>query len=110
MQKPGPENDDLNKALKLWEITGAPAPRFEDRVWQRISVREEMTQPKSYFLFISWLGRKLGSPMFVTSSAAVIVVIGLFAGYWTGKTNSQSSETLGNRYVQLMDPYQTRTH
>jgi hypothetical protein len=45
------------------------------------------------------------------SYVTVLLLTGLAAGYWQARVdNARTSEQLGARYVQMMDPYRAPRH
>jgi hypothetical protein len=96
----------LQKALREWEVKDPLPPRFGDRVWQRIA-REEAQAPASpWSQLLDWVGQALARPSLALSYLALLLVVGVLAGYWQARAaNERASEELGARYVQLMDPY-----
>src|SRR5262245_411029 len=98
----------LHRTLREWEIKEPLPPRFGERVWQRIA-REEAQAPASVWTRLpSWLAQALARPTLAVSYVTALLVAGLLAGYWHGQSEkARTYESLGARYVQMMNPYQT---
>ncbi|MBI3852993.1 MAG: hypothetical protein HY298_22295 [Verrucomicrobia bacterium] len=106
-------NDDeaLRKALHGWVVTPALPPRFQERVWQGIERLESQPRTTLWILLLDWFETSLPRPALAISYVSVLLVLGLSAGYWqVRKETAHLDETLGLRYVQSIDPYQTSSH
>lgn len=81
-------------------------PRFREQVWQRIA-REEAQGPANLWTgFLAWVGQTMARPSLAVGYVTVLLAVGLTAGYWRARVdNAQTSDQLGARYVQMMDPY-----
>jgi len=97
----------LQRALCVWEIKDPLPPRFEEQVWQRIA-RAETQAPALWALLSSWISRALARPRLAASYVAVLLLMGLLAGYWQAQMEkNRTMESLSSRYVGLIDPYKT---
>jgi hypothetical protein len=104
-------DESLDKALREWRVDDPLAPRFSERVWRRIARQEAPATESVWTRFSNWLGRATARPSLATSYVAVLVLTGLAAGYWQARVdNARTSEQLGARYVQMMDPYRAPRH
>jgi len=102
-----PEN--LDRALREWEIHDPLPPRFQERVWQRIAREEAQTLINPWSLFSNWLGQLLARPSMAVSYLVLLLFSGLLAGYWQARVEqTHTLEQLGSRYVQMLDPYHTQ--
>jgi hypothetical protein len=97
----------LDKVLREWQVGETLPPRFREQVWQRIA-REEAEAPGSLWtLVLRKMAGALLRPSLAVSCVAVLVLGGLLAGYWHARVdNARTAESLGARYVQLVDAYQ----
>lgn len=104
------ENDKpLDKVLGQW-VVDAPLPaRFQEQVWQRIS-RAEARQPATSLatLLTSIIEVALPQPKFACLYLAALLILGVAGGSWAAqRQNSRLDASLGSRYLQSIDPYQT---
>ena len=99
-------NDDtLNNALSEWQVTTRLPPRFRQQVWQRIEARAAI--PSAWELLRQWFETTFAKPAVAVSYVAVLVLVGLTAGFKQAQVKTAHLETtLGARYVQSVDPYQ----
>jgi hypothetical protein len=106
------ENDGaLRDVLRQWEIKDSLPPRFREQVWQRIARQEAQAPEVLWTQFANWVGGLLTRPSLAVSYVTLLLVSGLFAGYWHARADTaRTSQELGNRYVQMLDPYQTPHH
>ena len=110
MQTNDPNDLDgpLHRVLQQWRVTDSLPPRFQERVWQRIKHDERHKSSPSWVLLHRILD-DLKRPVLATSYIAFLVLVGVSAGYWHARVDSErASHELGARYVQMMDPYQRR--
>jgi len=105
------ENDNaLSQVLREWKTDAPLPPRFHEQVWQRIASEEIPAISPMQFLR-NWFAQLALRPAFATVYATLLLLIGLTAGWWQGRANSERvSESLGSRYVQMVDPYQMPRH
>ena len=86
-------------------------PRFEEGVWRRIERAEEVSAPaphSAWSALANWISTVLPRPALAASYFAVLLALGVTAGWaqaqqMTARVNSE----LGERYVRVLDPYQT---
>jgi hypothetical protein len=107
----GQPDASLDRALREWRPSVSLAPRFNERVWQRI-VRQEAEIPAALWLRCAqWLNGVFARPSLAVTYVSTLLLAGLLAGYWHARhDNTQASEELSARYVRLMDPYQMPRH
>ena len=111
MKKPEPIGPDetLNKVLHEWKADASLPPRFQESVWRKIenATAARANTPSVGSVFAHWIGTLLPRPAMATAYLAVLLVIGATAG-WTQahQTNTRVKDELGQRYVQVLDPYQ----
>jgi hypothetical protein len=106
------ENDQaLRNVLRQWEIKDPLPPRFREQVWQRIARHEAQALEPLWTQLFNWIGGLMARPSLAVSYVALLLLTGLFAGYWHARTDTaRMSAELGNRYVQMLDPYQAPHH
>ena len=109
--KPEDSNADdgrLHEVLQAWTVKETLPPRFSERVWRRIERAEARRPATLWSQFLVWFERAMARPSLAVSYVTALLVVGLLAGYWHARVdNAQMAETLGVRYVQMMDPYRT---
>ena len=98
----------LRKSLRSWSVGTPLPPRFQEQVWQGIERVESQRKTTLWTRMLDWLETSLPRPALAVSYVTVLLVLGLSAGYWqVRKETAHLDETLGLRYVQSIDPYQT---
>ncbi len=109
-ESPNPGDGSLNNLLNEWKIDSALPPRFSEAVWRRVE-RGEPLVASPFELLQNWIERTTPRPAFVVSYVTSLLLVGLMAGYWQAHVKSErATETLGVRYVQMVDPYQRIHH
>jgi hypothetical protein len=105
---PGNHDEELGKLLKEWRSEISVPPRFQESVWRRIERAQAPTTHSVWTLVAHWVGTVLPRPALAASYVAVLLTIGVTAG-WTEarQTMARVKGELGDRYVQSLDPYQT---
>jgi hypothetical protein len=107
--KPEFENPEpLRKVLKEWRSDAPLPPRFQEQVWQRIERAQAPAAPSVWAAIAHWVGTVLPRPALAASYVAVLLTIGVTAGWaqarqQTGRVKAE----LGQRYVRVLDPYLT---
>jgi hypothetical protein len=101
------ENDAaLRNTLRQWVVNESLPPRFRDQVWQRIARAEAQAPEVSWRQVANWIGRAMARPSLAVSYVTLLLLTGLFAGYWHARSDTaRMSHDLGTRYVQMLDPY-----
>jgi hypothetical protein len=102
------EDKRLHQLLQCWRIESTLAPRFQERVWRRISLREE-TEPAAGRLWgkiTAWCRAALRQPAMAAAYLAVVVATGAGLGYWKSERYVEKTE-LGWRaaYLQSVNPF-----
>lgn len=108
MKTPIPENDrQLSELLHEWKPQSSLPPRFQERVWKAID-RAEASKPQSVFTAaVRWIEAVFRRPAFATVYVAVLLFVGLGAGYLQAQDKTAQTESkMRSLYVQSVDPYQ----
>ena len=108
MKTPIPENDrQLSGLLHEWKPQSSLPPRFQERVWKAID-RAEASKPQSVFAgAVRWIEAVFRRPAFATVYVAVLLFVGLGAGYLQAQDKTAQTESkMRALYVQSIDPYQ----
>ena len=109
--EPGNQDEALRKVLKEWRTDAPLPPRFQESVWQRIECAESVPAPSApsvWAVIAHWVGTMLPRPALATAYVAVLLAVGVTAG-WTQarQETARLKGELGERYVRVLDPYQT---
>jgi hypothetical protein len=100
-------DEALSHVLREWKVEAPLPPRFQEGVWQRIERRE--TQAAGWRMILSQLISALARPILATSYLLVLLLAGILAGYIQARATSAHAESeLSARYVQAIDPYQSK--
>jgi len=104
-----PENNEpLRKSLQLWKVSNTLPPRFQERVWRRIARSQTEAAQPWWAGLVGWFDAALPRPAVATSYLAMLVLLGLVAGWHQAKeVKTRLDSQMGVRYVQAVDPYQT---
>ena len=109
--KPGDHEEALRKVLKEWRVDAAIPPRFQERVWRRIEHTERAPgpiAPSGWAVIAHWIGTMLPRPALAASYVAILLAIGVTAGWAQAQQETRRVKSeLGERYVRVLDPYQT---
>lgn len=102
------ENDEpLHELLAQWKVEESLPPRFQEQVWKRIDQAEARKPQSRLAAFAHWLEATFRRPVLASAYVAVLLFVGLGAGYWQAQgAMAQSQSELRARYVQSVDPYQ----
>ena len=96
--------------LHQWKTEAPLPPRFAEGVWQRIERNERPAAEDVWAVLRGWLSGMFLRPSLAVSYVAMLLLVGLAAGYWQGRAGSQRvEERLSMQYVHAVDPYQ-QTH
>lgn len=107
MKKNQPDNDAaLSRILREWLPVATLAPRFPERVWQRVSRADAAAGLDLWRGLRQWLEGKLRRPAVAAASVAVLMCAGVTAGYWHARVDvAQTQNELQARYVQSVAPF-----
>lgn len=105
--RPSADQNSLNDLLQEWRIGAEVPPRFEEQVWRRIAIEEGLLQEAGTWVrFRSVLEMLFARPAFATACVIAFLLSGTAAGWWQGQRDvARLNDALGQRYVQLVDPY-----
>jgi len=109
--EPGNHDEALRKVLKEWRTEVPLPPRFQEAVWRRIELAEPAPAPPApsvWTVIAHWIGTVLPRPALATAYVAVLLAVGVTAGWAQARQeNARVKGELGERYVRVLDPYQT---
>jgi hypothetical protein len=102
------ENDEpLHELLAQWKPEASLPPRFQAQVWKRIEQAEAQKPQSTLIVFAQWLEATFRRPALATAYVAVLLFVGLGAGYWQAQDKTAQAESkMRALYVQSIDPYQ----
>ena len=104
---PNPNPDPLSRTLRDWKVTTPLPPGFREQVWSRIARTEQARSSWISTLITHWIGSMLPRPALAASYVAILLVVGVTAGWAQGHQKStRMKDELGQRYVHVLDPYQ----
>ncbi|MHC1765859.1 MAG: hypothetical protein AB9869_16435 [Verrucomicrobiia bacterium] len=113
--KPGGHHEpdaSLDKLLTEWKVNPALPPRFQERVWHRIALAEDVPSDRS--TWASLVGRVqalLAHPRLAAGYVTALLVVGFAAGWARGlEKRTELDQQLGSRYVQVINPYEKGSH
>jgi len=108
--EPGNQYEALRKVLKEWRTDAPLPPRFQETVWRRIENAESSSasaSPSAWTVVAHWIGTVLPRPALATAYVAVLLAIGVTAGWAQARQETARVRSdLGDRYVRVLDPYQ----
>jgi hypothetical protein len=110
IMKPIPPNDPdplLSGVLKEWKMKATLPPRFQERVWQRIALREVGSPKANWWMDVFGAVQSfLARPGLAASYVTALLVLGFAAGWTRGQEKSaRVDHDLSSRYIQEIDPY-----
>ena len=109
MKKLNPSDSErqLSELLQEWKPQPSLPPRFQERVWKQIDRAVASKPPTSLAAIMRWIDAAFRRPALATADVAVLLFIGLGAGYWQAQDKTAQTETrMRALYVQSVDPYQ----
>lgn len=109
-ERPNEDAEAVRRVLREWKVTSRLPPRFAENVWRRIEQAEPVALPASiptlWAVLRVWLAAMLPRPAVAISYVSVLLIAGLFAGYWHARMETTSwDKALANRYVEAVDPF-----
>lgn len=106
----GNHDEALRKVLKEWRTDAALPPRFQEAVWRRIEQAghsSSTSAPSAWAVIAHWIGTMLPRPALAASYVAILLAIGVTAGWAQAQQETAQVKTdLADRYVRVLDPYQ----
>jgi len=105
-----PENPEpLRKLMHEWKITESLPPRFQENVWRRIErAHASQSSPSWLDALAHWLNTMLPRPALASAYVAVLLALGVTAAWARARQETtRVRDELGQRYVRVLDPYQT---
>ena len=104
---PSEKDRQLSGLMREWKSEVSLPPRFQEGVWRCIEGAQAPTKLSVWEAVSHWIGTLLPRPAMATAYVAVLLSVGATAG-WTQahQTNTRVKGELGQRYVQVLDPYQ----
>jgi hypothetical protein len=100
----------LDGVLREWHIATPLPPRFREQVWERVSLTKTRGETSFLTNLVKLIEVVLPRPRVAFSFVATLCVVGIAAGSITAQVRtSQLNATLGERYVQSVDPYHPAT-
>lgn len=98
-------DDALNKVLSEWRLNTPLPPRFQESVWRRIETAEA-PHVTLWNLAAQWVGIVLPRPAMAVSYVAILLALGISVGWVQARQQTaQVKSQLGQRYIQILDPY-----
>ena len=108
--EPRDRDEPLRKLLKEWRSDAALPPRFEEAVWRRIEAESPSAtaETSGWTILTRWISTMLPKPAVAASYFAVVLAIGISAGWSQAREETERvKDELAERYVRVLDPYQT---
>jgi hypothetical protein len=111
MKKSEPAENDrkLSNVLREWKVGASLPPRFQEGVWRRIesATVAQATNATVWSVFSRWIGSSLSRPAMAVAYIGVLLTIGATVGWARAyQQNARVKDELGQRYVQVLDPFQ----
>ena len=107
--EPESENPEpLRRVIREWKVAEPLPPRFQDGVWRRIEQAQTRQAASAWAVVANWIATVLPRPALAASYVAVLLTIGLTAGWAQARQEkARVSNEMSLRYVQSVDPYQS---
>ena len=101
----------LDKCLREWRVSTPLPARFQEQVWRRIENEEPGTQASAWMILRQLFENAFAHRRMALAYLTIALVAGSTAGYWRGHGQATEQEsTLGQQYIQSVDPYQKPGH
>ena len=106
-----PNEASLSRSLQQWQVTTPPPPRFQEEVWKRIE-QEEAGEAASFRRALrNAVEKLLARRRLAFAYLTMALATGLVLGSWQAREQASVVDTsLGQRYVQSVDPYHKPGH
>lgn len=98
----------MDRLLLSWHPEDRLPPRFQERVWRRISLQEEARPAavKLWEKFLSGCFAVFGRPALAACYLAVLMATGAGLGYWQSERyGAQTVRAWQAAYVHSVNPY-----
>jgi len=106
--EPSDGDKALRKLLKEWRMEASLPTRFQDSVWQRIERAQTPASPSTLEVIAHWFATMIPRPAFAVSYMIVLLAGGAAFGWEHARQETTHiKDDLGQRYVHVLDPYQT---
>lgn len=103
---PGNHDEGLSRLLKEWRTDASIPPHFQESVWRRIERDQSSKRFSAWAVVVHWIGNVLPRPALAVSYVAILLTIGLTAGWAQARQETARVKgQLGERYIQVLDPY-----
>src|SRR5262249_26324229 len=97
----------LNQVLREWKVDSSLPPRFDEGVWKKIERADSIRTATVWNLVQIRIAELFARPALALCYVALLLVVGLAAGFWQGRVGSQrAAEKFSAQYVHDVDPYQ----
>jgi hypothetical protein len=101
----------LGKVLREWKPDAPLPPRFSEGVWKKIERADSAGATTLWNFLRIRIAETFARPAPALCYVALLLVVGLAAGYWQGRVGSQrAEEKFSAQYVHDVDPYQRSAH
>jgi hypothetical protein len=103
--------DALNRHLRDWRVSAPLPSRFQEQVWRRIEQEQAAGTISVWPMLQNALEQLLLRRRLAYSYLTLALTFGLVFGYWQAREKtSELDSSLGQRYVQSVDPYRKPGH
>ena len=100
------DDQELSAALSRWKVDSPLPPNLRENVWRRIA-EIEASRWKPLNQWKAWLQMAFGRRPFILSYVSVLVMLGLLAGLWHGRSLERQVQTLlAERYFDEIASHQ----
>jgi len=106
--EPGSDDETLRKLLKEWRSETSLPPRFQESVWRRVERAQSPVPPSLWLVIVHWIGAVLPRPALAVSYMVVLLTGGATFGWAHARQETTHiMDNLSQRYVRVVNPYQT---
>jgi hypothetical protein len=104
---PNEPDPTLNRLLREWSVKSSLPPRFDEGVWKKIERADSVGTASLWTILRIRIAETFARPSLAVCYVALLLLIGLAAGYWQSRLDSQrADEKFSAQYVATVDPYQ----
>jgi hypothetical protein len=107
-ERPSEGHEPVRKLLREWRVITPLPSEFQEGVWHRIERAQAAKPlvPSVGAAIAHWIGTALLRPALATSYVAVLLAIGVMAGWAQARQETtRIKDELGHRYVRALDPF-----